>query len=103
MLFAVSNLLNLVLCSLLTLKSVVIPTLLWILPDQCNQMRGHHLCDHKAAIAIYSFLRSGLVEIFYVSSIFYVVVFLKSLLVMLLVLAFKLMLKVQVYSDSLSN
>ncbi|CAL5067823.1 unnamed protein product [Urochloa decumbens] len=52
--------------SLLTLKSVVIPTLLWILPEQCNQMGGQHLCDHKAAIAIYSFLRSGLVEIFYV-------------------------------------
>ncbi|KAL6652910.1 hypothetical protein ACP70R_011835 [Stipagrostis hirtigluma subsp. patula] len=52
--------------SLLTLKSVVIPTLLWILPEQCNQLRGQNLCDHKAAVAIYSFLRSGLVEIFYV-------------------------------------
>ncbi|OEL25563.1 Protein EI24-like protein [Dichanthelium oligosanthes] len=52
--------------SLLTLKSMVIPTLLWILPEQCNQMGGQHLCDHKAAISIYSFLRSGLVEIFYV-------------------------------------
>jgi len=57
---------NSLLHSLLTLKSVVIPTLLWILPEQCNQMGGQHLCDHKEAIAIYSFLRSGLVEIFYV-------------------------------------
>ncbi|KAE8785434.1 protein EI24 [Hordeum vulgare] len=52
--------------SLLTLKSVVIPTLLWILPEQCDQSWGQHLCDHTAAVAMYSFLRSGLVEIFYV-------------------------------------
>jgi hypothetical protein len=49
---------------------VVIPTLLCILPEQCDQMGGHHLCDHKAATAIYSFLRWGLVEIFYVSASF---------------------------------
>jgi len=66
-LFLLNKLLNnSVLHSLLTLKLVVIPTLLWILPEQCNQMGGQHLCDHKEAIAIYSFLRSGLVEIFYV-------------------------------------
>ncbi|XP_062185596.1 protein EI24 homolog isoform X2 [Phragmites australis] len=52
--------------SLLILKSVVIPTLLWMLPEQCNQLGEQHLCDHKAAVAIYSFLRFGLVEIFYV-------------------------------------
>ncbi|NP_001146823.2 Protein EI24 homolog isoform 1 [Zea mays] len=51
--------------SLLTLTSVVIPTLLWILPERCNQTAGH-LCEHRAAVSIYSFLRSGLVEIFYV-------------------------------------
>ncbi|KQJ82671.1 protein EI24 homolog [Brachypodium distachyon] len=51
--------------SLLTLKSAVIPTILWILPEECDQLRGH-LCDHTAAVATYSFLRSGLVEIFYV-------------------------------------
>ena len=65
---------NSLLHSLLTLKSVVIPTLLWILPEQCNQMGGQHLCDHKEAIAIYSFLRSGLVEIFYVSATFYMLI-----------------------------
>lgn len=52
--------------SLLTLKSVVIPTLLWILPKQCDQSWGQHLCEHTTAVALYSFLRSGLVEIFYV-------------------------------------
>ena len=74
-LFLLNKLLNnSVLHSLLTLKSVVIPTLLWILPEQCNQMGGQHLCDHKEAIAIYSFLRSGLVEIFYVSATFYMLI-----------------------------
>ena len=68
--------------SLLTLKSVVIPTLLWILPEQHNQTGGH-LCEHTAAISIYSFLRSGLVEIFYVSPtcymlLFYLFIFLKK-------------------------
>jgi len=59
-LFLLNKLLNnSVLHSLLTLKSVVIPTLLWILPEQCNQMGGQHLCDHKEAIAfIHSYARA---------------------------------------------
>ncbi|KAK3142583.1 hypothetical protein QOZ80_4BG0348550 [Eleusine coracana subsp. coracana] len=52
--------------SLLTLKSVVIPTLLWILPEECDKSAGQYLCDHQMAVVIYSFLRSGLTEIFYV-------------------------------------
>ncbi|KAF2934063.1 hypothetical protein DAI22_04g134200 [Oryza sativa Japonica Group] len=52
--------------SLLTLKSVVIPILSWILPGDCSQLQGQHLCDHTVAVATYSFLRSVLIQIFYV-------------------------------------
>jgi etoposide-induced 2.4 mRNA len=54
--------------SLFTLKSMVIPTLLWILPEECDQLGGEHLCDHKVVVATYSFLRSDLIVIFYVSA-----------------------------------
>uniref|UniRef100_A0A0E0KQU4 Uncharacterized protein n=1 Tax=Oryza punctata TaxID=4537 RepID=A0A0E0KQU4_ORYPU len=43
--------------SLLTLKSVVIPILLWILPEDCSQLQGQLLCDRTVAVATYSFLR----------------------------------------------
>lgn len=69
--------------SLLTLKSVVIPTLLWILPEQCNQLRGQHLCNHTTAVATYSFLRSGLIEIFYVSAACYALGSFKVLIMLL--------------------
>ncbi|XP_006653417.1 protein EI24 homolog [Oryza brachyantha] len=52
--------------SLLTLKSVVIPMLSWILPEECSQLQGQHLCGHTVAVATYSFLRSVLIQIFYV-------------------------------------
>ncbi|KAG8064524.1 hypothetical protein GUJ93_ZPchr0004g39403 [Zizania palustris] len=52
--------------SLLTLKSVIIPILSWILPKQCDQLQGQHLCDHTGAVATYSFIHSVLIEIFYV-------------------------------------
>ncbi|EEC77304.1 hypothetical protein OsI_15958 [Oryza sativa Indica Group] len=52
--------------SLLTLKSVVIPILSWILPGDCSQLQEQHLCDHTVAVATYSFLRSVLIQIFYV-------------------------------------
>ncbi|XP_008781540.2 protein EI24 homolog isoform X1 [Phoenix dactylifera] len=52
--------------SLFTLKSAVIPTLMWILPDQCEKLSSQSLCDHKAALALYSFLRFILVQIFYI-------------------------------------
>lgn len=54
-------------CSLFILKSVVIPILLWILPDQTEQFAAEHLSCHKAALALYSFLRFILIELFYVS------------------------------------
>ncbi|KAF3337715.1 protein EI24 isoform X1 [Carex littledalei] len=43
--------------SLFILRSFVIPILMWILPDQCDQI---------SAVALYSFLRSFLIQIFYV-------------------------------------
>ncbi|OAY80136.1 Protein EI [Ananas comosus] len=52
--------------SLFTVKSVVIPIILRILPDQCEQLEKLHLCDHKAIMTFYSFLRSILIEIFYI-------------------------------------
>lgn len=55
-------------CSLFTLKSAVIPTLLWILPDHCEKLGPQHLCNHKEALALYSFLRFILIQIFYVSA-----------------------------------
>uniref|UniRef100_A0A0D9W537 Uncharacterized protein n=1 Tax=Leersia perrieri TaxID=77586 RepID=A0A0D9W537_9ORYZ len=51
--------------SLLTLKLVVIPILSWILPEECGQLQGQHLCDHPVAVATYSLLRSVLIQIFY--------------------------------------
>ncbi|XP_039123224.1 protein EI24 homolog [Dioscorea cayenensis subsp. rotundata] len=51
--------------SLLTLKSVVIPILLWILPGKCEQ-ESEHLCEHGTALAIYSALRFILIHFFYV-------------------------------------
>ncbi|XP_073115248.1 protein EI24 homolog isoform X2 [Elaeis guineensis] len=52
--------------SLFTLKSAVIPTLLWILPDQCEKLGPQHLCNQKEALALYSFLRFILIQIFYI-------------------------------------
>ncbi|THU46710.1 hypothetical protein C4D60_Mb09t07760 [Musa balbisiana] len=52
--------------SLFILKSVVIPILLWILPDQTEQFAAEHLSCHKAALALYSFLRFILIELFYI-------------------------------------
>jgi etoposide-induced 2.4 mRNA len=47
---------------------MAILALLWILPEECDQLGGEHLCDHKVVVATYSFLRSSLIEIFYVSA-----------------------------------
>lgn len=69
---------TLTLYSLLTLKSVVIPILSWILPGDCSQLQGQHLCDHTVAVATYSFLRSVLIQIFYVSSSLYALKYIKD-------------------------
>ncbi|XP_059653548.1 protein EI24 homolog isoform X2 [Cornus florida] len=52
--------------SIFILKSVVIPTLQWILPDQCPHIRSQEPCSFGSIVKIYSFLRFGLVQLFYV-------------------------------------
>ncbi|XP_020588101.1 protein EI24 homolog isoform X2 [Phalaenopsis equestris] len=51
--------------SLFMFNSVVIPTLLWILPSECGQFGSEHLCQSGTALALYSFTRHVLVELFY--------------------------------------
>ncbi|KAG6492043.1 hypothetical protein ZIOFF_046993 [Zingiber officinale] len=56
-----------IVCELLfILKSVVIPILLWILPDQYEQFNAEHLYDHKAVMPFYALLRSILIELVYI-------------------------------------
>ncbi|PKA56838.1 hypothetical protein AXF42_Ash002141 [Apostasia shenzhenica] len=52
--------------SLLMFNSMVVPTLLWILPSQCGQFGSERICDSRTALTLYSFIRLILVEIFYV-------------------------------------
>ncbi|KAL5787286.1 hypothetical protein ACOSP7_004235 [Xanthoceras sorbifolium] len=52
--------------SIFVLKSFVIPTLLWILPDQCSQFSSQELCSGGSILKLYSFLRHGLIQILYV-------------------------------------
>ncbi|KAF7803598.1 protein EI24-like protein isoform X1 [Senna tora] len=52
--------------SLFVLNSVVIPTLQWILPDQCSQFDSQKICDIGGSLKFYSFLRSGLIQFLYV-------------------------------------
>ncbi|XP_042467790.1 protein EI24 homolog [Zingiber officinale] len=52
--------------SLFILKPVVIPILLWILPDQYEQFNAEHLYYHKAVMPFYALLRSILIELVYI-------------------------------------
>ncbi|CAK9168247.1 unnamed protein product [Ilex paraguariensis] len=51
--------------SILTLKSVIIPTLLWILPDQCPQFSSQEPYSFGGVLKFYSFIRLGLIQLFY--------------------------------------
>ncbi|XP_022151942.1 protein EI24 homolog isoform X2 [Momordica charantia] len=51
--------------SLLILNSVVIPTLQWILPDQHSMINSHQLGVFGGTLKLYSFLRLGLIHLFY--------------------------------------
>ncbi|XP_052205899.1 protein EI24 homolog isoform X2 [Diospyros lotus] len=53
--------------SILILNSVIIPTLQWILPEQCMQTSYGGQCSFGSVLKFYSFLRSGLLQLFYVS------------------------------------
>lgn len=48
------------------LNSVVIPILLWILPDQCQQFSPRDLCGIGEILKLYGFLRFALIELFYI-------------------------------------
>lgn len=47
------------------LKSLVIPTLEWILPNQCQQFGTQDSCSFGGILKFYSFLHRGLVQLFY--------------------------------------
>ncbi|XP_038877854.1 protein EI24 homolog isoform X2 [Benincasa hispida] len=51
--------------SLLILNSVIIPTLQWILPDQQSVIDSHNLGAFGGILKLYSFLRLGLIQLFY--------------------------------------
>lgn len=52
--------------SIFVLNSVVIPTLQWILPDQCTQIKSQEPCSFHGLLKFYSFLRHGLIQLFYI-------------------------------------
>lgn len=52
--------------SILVLKSVVIPTLLWILPNHCSEVSSQGPCSFDSVSKLYSSLRLGLIQLFYV-------------------------------------
>ncbi|XP_043712034.1 protein EI24 homolog isoform X2 [Telopea speciosissima] len=52
--------------SILVLNSVVISTLEWILPDQCPQYGSFNQCSFVGVVKLYSFLRSGIIQLFYI-------------------------------------
>ncbi|KAK7839714.1 protein ei24 like protein [Quercus suber] len=52
--------------SIIVLNSVVIPMLFWILPDQCSQISTQVPCSFGGILKLYSFLRLGLIQLFYV-------------------------------------
>uniref|UniRef100_A0A2P2LHI2 Protein EI24 homolog n=1 Tax=Rhizophora mucronata TaxID=61149 RepID=A0A2P2LHI2_RHIMU len=52
--------------SMFVLHSVVIPTLLWILPDQCSEIASQGSCSFANILKFFSYLRLGLIQLFYV-------------------------------------
>ncbi|XP_031394561.1 protein EI24 homolog isoform X2 [Punica granatum] len=52
--------------SMFVLKSMVIPTLQWILPENCSQIDLQDSCSSGVVFKLYSFLRAGLIQLFYV-------------------------------------
>ncbi|KAL0422255.1 UNVERIFIED_CONTAM: protein EI24 [Sesamum latifolium] len=51
--------------SILVLRSVVIPTLQWLLPDECQLINYQESCPFGGIFRFYSFLRLGLIQLFY--------------------------------------
>ncbi|CAL5404966.1 unnamed protein product [Camellia sinensis] len=61
--------------SIFIVNSVVIPTLQWILPDQCPHSGSQKLCSSGGILKLYSFLRLGLLQLFYVFGLYPLYVF----------------------------
>ncbi|XP_028113726.1 protein EI24 homolog [Camellia sinensis] len=51
--------------SIFIVNSVVIPTLQWILPDQCPHSGSQKLCSSGGILKLYPFLRLGFLQLFY--------------------------------------
>ncbi|GER41469.1 hypothetical protein STAS_18185, partial [Striga asiatica] len=58
---------DLVARSILVLRSFVIPTLQWVLPDECPLTNSQESCPFGGIFRFYTFLRLGLIQLFYVS------------------------------------
>ncbi|XP_047315074.1 protein EI24 homolog isoform X2 [Impatiens glandulifera] len=52
--------------SIFILNSVVIPALFWLLPDLCPRISLQEPCSYEGVLIFYSFLRLGLVQLFYI-------------------------------------
>ncbi|XP_048134892.1 protein EI24 homolog isoform X2 [Rhodamnia argentea] len=52
--------------SILVLHLLVIPTLQWILPENCCQITSQDSCPFSSVLKLYSFLHFGLVQLLYV-------------------------------------
>lgn len=68
------------LCSIFILRSFIIPTLQWILPDGCLQITSQESCSIGGILRLYSFLRFWLVQLFYVSTAFSITIVYHALL-----------------------
>ncbi|KAM7478826.1 hypothetical protein LguiA_027039 [Lonicera macranthoides] len=55
-----------IICSIFILKSLIIPTLQWILPDHFPAINVEEPCSFGGILKLYSFLRVGLIQLFYV-------------------------------------
>ncbi|XP_034200261.1 protein EI24 homolog isoform X2 [Prunus dulcis] len=53
--------------SIIILNSVIVPALHWILPDRCPEFSSQELCSFGGILKFYSFLRLGLIQLFYVT------------------------------------
>ncbi|XP_038681528.1 protein EI24 homolog isoform X2 [Tripterygium wilfordii] len=52
--------------SIFVMKSIVLPTLWWILPEKCPVNDDQQICLFGNILKVYYFLRLGLVQLFYV-------------------------------------
>ncbi|XP_024173215.1 protein EI24 homolog isoform X3 [Rosa chinensis] len=61
--------------SIIILNSFIIPALYWILPDMCPESSSQEFCSFAVIWEFYSFLRHGLIQIFYVTWLYPLYVF----------------------------